>query len=67
MHGINVFDADVTNFYFAVVWVDINWLASEFSVDYIMLMEEDQTFEDLFWPILNDLESGRMNFLAVPN
>ena len=48
MHGINVFDADVTNFYFAVVRVDINRLTSEFSVDYTMLMEEYQTFEDLF-------------------
>jgi len=41
MPSVNVFYTDVSDFYFAVVWINVNRLACEFSMDDIMIMQKN--------------------------
>lgn len=59
-------NANVPYFDLSIVGVDVDRLTSEFAVNYVVLVQEDQAFKDLFGPVFDYLLSGRVNFLAIP-
>ena len=45
--GVDVFDADVTNFYFSIVRINVDCLARKLTVDNASLMQEFERLQYL--------------------